>query len=192
MRYHVKSLFRYEAVSNQGKPYTLTSTKEEPMFCYVMGDFVKIYRPNSKLRFLYGGEKQEDYVFGFEQLPNKGDILFITGGEKDVLSLSAHHFNAICFNSETASIPENVIESLQLRFRHIILLYDMDETGLREAQRQAELLAKYNVLHLALPLEGTRHFRLLRLGTYGKRVARLTHRQTFGNVHTNDYDAAFL
>ena len=157
MRYHVKSLFRYEAVSSQGKPYTLTSTKEEPMFCYVMGDFVKIYRPNSKLRFLYGGEKQEDYVFGFEQLPNKGDILFITGGEKDVLSLSAHHFNAICFNSETASIPENVIESLQLRFRHIILLYDMDETGLREAQRQAELLAKYNVLHLGLPLEGTKN-----------------------------------
>ena len=153
-QYRVKSLFRYEAVSGQGKAFTLTSTKEEPIFCYTMGDFVKIYRPKSKLRFLYGGEKLEDYVFGFEQLPNKGDILFITGGEKDVLSLSAHHFNAICFNSETASIPENIIESLQLRFRHIILLYDMDETGLREAQRQTELLAQYNVLYLELPLRG--------------------------------------
>ncbi len=92
----------------------------------------------------------------FEQLPNKGDILFITGGEKDVLSLSAHHFNAICFNSETASIPVNIIESLQLRFRHIILLYDVDETGRREAQRQMELLAQYNVLYLELPLRGTK------------------------------------
>lgn len=119
-----------------------------------MGDFIKIYRPHSKLRFLYGGEKLKDYVFGFEQLPTKGDILFISGGEKDVLSLSAHHFNAIFFNSETASIPENIIESLQLRFRHIILLYDMDDTGLREAQRQMELLAQYNVLHLELPLQG--------------------------------------
>ena len=119
-----------------------------------MGDFIKIYRPYSKLRFLYGGEKLKDYVFGFEQLPTKGDILFITGGEKDVLSLYAHGFNAICFNSETASIPENIIESLQLRFRHIILLYDMDDTGLREAQRQMELLAQYNVLHLELPLQG--------------------------------------
>ena len=106
------------------------------------------------MRFLYGGVKLKDYVFGFEQLPTRGDILFITGGEKDVLSLSAHHFNAICFNSETASIPENIIESLQLRFRHIILLYDMDDTGLREAQRQMELLAQYNVLHLELPLQG--------------------------------------
>ena len=154
MRYHVKSLFRYDAISNQGKQFTLTSTNAEPIFCYMMGDFVKIYRPKSKLRFLYGGEKLEDYIFGFEQLPNKGDILFITGGEKDVLSLSAHHFNAICFNSETASIPESIIESLQLRFRHIILLYDMDETGLREAQRQTELLAQYNVLYLELPLRG--------------------------------------
>lgn len=153
-RFAVKSLLRYESVSNQGKVYTLSSTEKEPVFCYMMGSFVKIYRPFSKMRFLYGGEKDEHYIFGLEQLPSKGDILFITGGEKDVLSLSAHHFNAICFNSETASIPENIIESLQLRFRHIILLYDTDETGLRETRRQAEALARYNILTLTLPLQG--------------------------------------
>ena len=155
-KYHVKSLFRYETISNQGNPFSLTSTKNEPIFCYVMGDFVKIYRPNSKLRFLYGGNKSKDYIFGFEQLPSKGDILFITGGEKDVLSLSSHHFNAICFNSETASIPEPIIESLQLRFRHIILLYDTDETGLREAERQAKQLEPYHVFCLSLSLRGTK------------------------------------
>ena len=153
-RYNVKSLVRYEALSNQGKTYTLLSSQDEPMFCYMMGDFVKVYRPFSKLRFVYGGEKREDYIFGFKQLPNKGDMLFITGGEKDVLSLSAHHFHAICFNSETATIPENVIESLQLRFRHIIILYDTDETGVREAQRQVDQLSQYNVLTLLLPLQG--------------------------------------
>ena len=153
-RYNVKSLVRYEALSNQGKTYTLLSSQDEPMFCYMMGDFVKVYRPFSKFRFVYGGEKREDYIFGFEQLPNKGDMLFITGGEKDVLSLSAHHFHAICFNSETATIPENVIESLQLRFRHIIILYDTDETGVREAQRQVDQLSQYNVLTLLLPLQG--------------------------------------
>lgn len=75
-QYHVKSLFRYDAISSQGKQFTLTSTNAEPMFCYMMGDFVKLYRPKSKLRFLYGGEKLENYIFGFEQLPNKGDILY--------------------------------------------------------------------------------------------------------------------
>ena len=153
-RFHVKSLARYESISNQGKPFTLGSTNEEPMFAYNMGAFVKIYRPKSKLRFLYGCEKVTDYVFGFQQLPSKGDIIFITGGEKDVLSLSAHGFNAICFNSETAEIPENIIEGLQLRFRHIIILYDTDETGIREAKQQTNALIQYKVLSLTLPLQG--------------------------------------
>ncbi|WP_449015963.1 AAA family ATPase [Prevotella sp.] len=153
-RFHVKSLARYESVSNQGKPFTLGSTHEDPMFAYSMGKFVKVYRPKSKLRFLYGGEKVNDYVFGFQQLPSKGDVVFITGGEKDVLSLSAHGFNGICFNSETAQIPENIIEGLQLRFRHIIILYDSDETGIREAKRQTDALAQYKVLSLTLPLQG--------------------------------------
>lgn len=153
-RFHVKSLARYESVSNQGKPFTLGSTHDEPMFGYSMGKFVKVYRPKSKLRFLYGGEKVNDYVFGFQQLPSKGDVVFITGGEKDVLSLSAHGFNAICFNSETAQIPENIIEGLQLRFQHIIILYDTDETGVREAKRQTDAFAQYKVLSLTLPLQG--------------------------------------
>ncbi len=153
-RFHVKSLARYESISNQGKPFTLRGTHEEPMFAYNMGAFVKVYRPKSKLRFLYGGEKVTDYVFGFQQLPSKGDIIFITGGEKDVLSLSAHGFNAICFNSETAEIPENIIEGLQLRFRHIIILYDTDETGIREAKQQTNALIQYKVLSLTLPLQG--------------------------------------
>jgi len=43
-----------------------------------------------------------------------GDILFITGGEKDVLSLAAHGFNAISMNSETANIPKNLLRALKL------------------------------------------------------------------------------
>ena len=155
-RFHVKALTRYESISNQGKPFTLVSTLEEPIFAYYMGKFVKVYRPKSKLRFLYGGEKVDDYVFGFQQLPSKGDMIFITGGEKDVLSLTAHGFNAICFNSESAQIPENIIEGLQLRFRHIIILYDSDETGIREAKRQTEALTQYKVLSLTLPLQGNK------------------------------------
>ncbi len=88
-RFHVKSLARYESVSNQGKPFTLASTHEEPMFAYSMGKFVKVYRPKSKLRFLYGGEKVNDYVFGFQQLPSKGDVVFITGGENFALGNEA-------------------------------------------------------------------------------------------------------
>ena len=156
-RFRVRSLKRYESVSAEGKKFELYGSPTEPMFAYIGNGYVKIYRPHSpKIRFLYGGLMPATYCFGIEQIPTKGDMLFITGGEKDVLSLYAHGFNAICFNSETAQIPESIIESLRLRFRHIILLYDADETGVREAHRQAEHLAEYKVLNLALPLSGTK------------------------------------
>ena len=186
-RFRVKSLSRFESVSNQGKPYALRSTTEEPMFCYTMGAFVKVYRPFSTIRFLYAGNKTDDYVFGLEQLPNKGDMLFITGGEKDVMSLAAHGFHAICFNSETAQIPENIVESLRLRFRHIILLYDTDETGKRESERQAEQLAGYHVLNLTLPLQGSKGEKdisdYFRLG-YGEKDLRALLSEMFSNLYT--------
>ena len=156
-RFRVRSLKRYESVSTEGKKFELYGSPTEPIFAYIGNGYVKIYRPHSpKIRFLYGGRMPATYCFGMEQIPAKGDMLFITGGEKDVLSLYAHGFNAICFNSETAQIPTSIIESLQLRFRHIILLYDADETGVREAHKQSEHLAEYKVLNLSLPLSGTK------------------------------------
>ncbi|SET26401.1 MULTISPECIES: bifunctional DNA primase/helicase [unclassified Prevotella] len=155
--FRVRSLKRYESVSAEGRKFELHSSPTEPIFAYIGNGYVKIYRPHSpKIRFLYGGRMPATYCFGMEQIPTKGDMLFITGGEKDVLSLYAHGFNAICFNSETAQIPTSIIESLQLRFRHIILLYDADETGVREAHKQVEHLAEYKVLNLSLPLSGTK------------------------------------
>ena len=156
-RFCVRSLKHYESVSAEDRKFELYGSPTEPMFAYIGNGYVKIYRPHSpKIRFLYGGRMPATYCFGMEQIPAKGDMLFITGGEKDVLSLYAHGFNAICFNSETAQIPTSIIESLQLRFRHIILLYDADETGVRESHRQAEHLAEYKVLNLSLPLSGTK------------------------------------
>ena len=50
-RFHVKSLARYESISNQkGKPFTLGATHDEPMFAHNMGTFVGSIM--SKLRFL--------------------------------------------------------------------------------------------------------------------------------------------
>lgn len=155
--FRVRCLKRYESISIEGQKFELHSSPTEPIFAYIGNGYVKIYRPHSpKIRFLYGGRMPATYCFGMEQIPTKGDILFITGGEKDVLSLYAHGFNAICFNSETAQIPTSIIESLQLRFRHIILLYDADETGVREAHKQAEHFVEFKVLNLTLPLSGTK------------------------------------
>lgn len=177
-KFNVQRLHRYESVSKEGGKFQLLSSPTEPIFAYPEKSYIKIYRPNSsKMRFLYGGRMPRTYCFGLEQIPSKGDILFITGGEKDVLSLYAHGFHAICFNSETAQIPKNIIESLRLRFRHIVLLYDVDQTGRREAQRQTEALSEYDVLQLNLPLSGTKTEKdisdFFALGNDGKDLKKL-------------------
>ena len=155
-RYGVVSLAEYFGISNSGRSYTLRSSPSEPMFGYVRQNGIKVYRPQSQSRFLFGGSFNDYYCFGLEQLPATGDTLFITGGEKDVLSLAAHGFPAICFGSETARIPHKLIEELSQRFQNIVLLYDMDATGKKHALALQQELRAYNVGRLELPLAGTK------------------------------------
>ncbi len=153
-QYRVVSLKKFSSENKDGKPYTLIATEQEPMFGYLGRKHVKVYRPQSQIRFLYGGDMGENYCFGLEQLPAKGDLLFITGGEKDVMSLAAHGLNAICFNSETAMIPQTLIHRLSFRFKHIVLLFDTDKTGLESSLKRVEELRQYGVKRLVLPLSG--------------------------------------
>lgn len=156
-KYNVQSVQTFEGYNRSNESYKISSTTIEPMFAYMGVGFAKIYRPKSiKMRFFYGGEMPSVYCFGLDQLPNKGDMVFITGGEKDVMSLASRGFNAICFNSETAAVPKSLIEMLDRRFRHIVFLYDMDETGRRESSKRVEELSAYNVLGMELPLSGAK------------------------------------
>jgi hypothetical protein len=146
--YKVISLSEFKSENNEGNPFSFFSSDAEPVFGYTGKRHIKLYRPFSDVRFLYGGSLPENYCFGLEQLPAKGDTLFITGGEKDVLSLVSHGFYAISFNSETSHIPQNIIKKLSYRFKHIILLYDTDTTGLESSLKHAQRLSDLGVKRL--------------------------------------------
>jgi energy-coupling factor transporter ATP-binding protein EcfA2 len=155
-RYNVCSIDTYFGVSKENKEFFLKSTIEQPIFGYQGRRYTKLYRPNSPFRFLYTGEMTENYIFGLEQLPVRGDIIFITGGEKDVLSLVAHGFHAICLNSETAHIPKNLLRGLSYRFKHITILYDSDETGKSSMEKLTKDYKSFQLKSLLLPLPGTK------------------------------------
>lgn len=155
-QYKVCSVKEFKSENNEGIPYAITSSATEPVFGYKNKRYIKLYRPFSKIRFLYGGDIGENYCFGLEQLPSKGDTVFITGGEKDVLSLSSKGFYAICFNSETVNIPTGIIHKLSFRFKHIILLYDVDKTGVESSAKHEKQLSEYGVKRLLLPLSGSK------------------------------------
>lgn len=155
-RFKVAPLLKFSSENSEGKPFSFSSTPKEPIYGYTGKQHIKIYRPFSDIRFLYAGDFGDNYCFGLEQLPSKGDLLFITGGEKDVMSLTAHGFHAICFNSETAAIPMGIVRKLSYRFKHIILLFDVDKTGLDSSAKQEQNLKEYGVKRLLLPLSGTK------------------------------------
>ena len=142
-RYGAVSLAEYRGETREGKAFGFSSTPAEPMFGYKGKWGVKVYRPMSEVRFVYGGHTGDNYCFGLEQLPSKGDLLFLTGCEKDVLTLAAHGFHAICFNSETSVIPAKTVRKLVYRFKHIVLLYDTDKTGLECSEKHRAQLSEY-------------------------------------------------
>lgn len=155
-RYGVVSLVEYRSETGDGKVFGFTSTPAEPMFGYRGKWGIKVYRPQAEIRFVYGGHTGDNYCFGLEQLPAKGDLLFVTGGEKDVLTLAAHGFHAICFNSETSLVPVKILRKVVYRFKHVVFLYDTDKTGLESSERHVAQLAEYGLKRLVLPLAGTK------------------------------------
>ena len=178
-QYKVVALKEFQSENKDGKSFTFKSSEEEPIFGYTGKRYVKIYRPFSTVRFLYGGNIGDNYCFGLEQLPAKGDTLFITGGEKDVMTLAAHGFHAICFNSETSIIPTGIIYKLTFRFKHLVLLYDADKTGVESAIKHEKSLSEYGVKRLLLPLSGE------------KKEKDITDYFTKGNTR-NDFRRLFL
>ncbi len=89
--------------------------------------------------------------FGYEQLPEKDEMLIITSGEKDVLTLSSQRYTAICLNSETQiKIDDNILKEIKSRFSTIAVLYDLDETGEKSALALAN---QYDFQFIKLPME---------------------------------------
>lgn len=89
----------------------------------------KIYAPFEKDEYKWISDIKGSYYFGMDQLPNSGEVLFITKALKDIMVFYEQGFSAICPPSETYDVEEAVINILKRKFRRIIVNYDNDETG---------------------------------------------------------------
>ena len=149
-KFNVKALLEFHTLNKEGQNYTVKSNSVKFIFAYDNIDWVKIYKPKDEkqFRFQYLGIKAPDFIFGWNQLPEKGESVFITGGEKDVMSLFSKGFPAIALNSETASLNKHISDDLKTRFTKVIILYDNDETGLKQSER---LAIEHNLNRLILP-----------------------------------------
>jgi hypothetical protein len=89
--YKVCSIREFKSVNNENQPYSIVSSLTEPIFGYNNIHYIKLYRPFSKIRFLYGGDIGKNYCFGLEQLPAKGDTVLITGVRKMFFCRYCYH-----------------------------------------------------------------------------------------------------
>lgn len=106
---------------------------DNPAYCYYFSkEDIKIYMPyNNFTKFLCN----TNYIQGYDLLPTRGDILFITKSYKDVMVLYEMGFPAIAPQGESQSISDDVISNLKTRFKRIIIMYDYDLTGVRFANK---------------------------------------------------------
>lgn len=79
------------------------------------------------------------HVQGLSELPKEGgDLLIITKSLKDVMCCYEMGFNAIAAASETVFIPEDILRSLRSKWKHIVILYDRDQTGMLKARQYSK------------------------------------------------------
>jgi 5S rRNA maturation endonuclease (ribonuclease M5) len=64
-----------------------------------------------------------------------GSILIITKSLKDVMVLHEMGFDAVAASSETTFIPDDILETLKKKYKHILILYDRDPTGMKNARQ---------------------------------------------------------
>ncbi len=152
-RFHVRSVVSFQTSTDSGRMMKDQSSDAFPIFAYEINkNCHKIYEPlaEKRFRFRWIGSKPENHLFGLQQLPFSGDLLFLAAGEKDCLTLAAQGFSAFTLNSETATLPKEMAESLKARFKNILVAYDLDETGIRSSQKLADT---HGFAQLRLPAE---------------------------------------
>lgn len=105
---------------------------------YEQGKF-QIYQPYaSKDRKWFSNTGS--MIYGFEQLPLFGKLLFITSSKKDILTLTSLGYNAVSPNNEGSKLPEDKYEELNNRFDKIVIYFNNDYQGLKAAHTMSEEL----------------------------------------------------
>jgi 5S rRNA maturation endonuclease (ribonuclease M5) len=147
------SVYPIEGIMQNGRLYK-SSVKGQPIFgMFRSENSVKVYfpRPSDSRKFIQFGEKPEDWIFGWNQLPRKGRICFICAGEKDTVVMNEIiGYPAISPNSESAygNITEKHIEELKSRYSVVCVMFDNDKTGLEYSKKISN---RYKLINIQLP-----------------------------------------
>lgn len=111
--------------------YNKVWNKKDPAYAYKIGTekYIIYYPKRDTLRFICNG----NYIQGWNQLPETGEVLVITKSLKDVMVLWKYGIPAIAPSGESSEISAELINDLRKRFTNIFSLFDFDRTGRKAA-----------------------------------------------------------
>lgn len=113
-----------------------TYKETSPMYAYKVFNKFKIYRPLTSKYTKWRTNLTNRHVQGLAELPREGgNLLIITKSLKDVMCLYEMGYHAIAASSETTFIPDDILQSLRSKWKHIVILYDRDRTGMLNARQ---------------------------------------------------------
>lgn len=125
-----------------------------PNHCYAFRfhNGYKIYSPYETDNKWYSNVGKET-IQGYKQLPEYGEIVFLTSSLKDVMCLGVLGYSAVALQSEMQMPDENFIQEIRSRFKEIIVLYDNDfESERNPGQEMAKKICeRFNLRNLLIP-----------------------------------------
>ncbi len=166
------------AKNSKGESWEITATENYPIYYYDYGSWGKLYQPLGDIRFMYVGEKPENFFFGErdfiklyanakngiypgmvaadwvegEEAGSEVDMtwkeLIICSGPSDALNVHSAGFHVCWLNSETADLTEYEFSLLQKIAKKIYILYDIDDTGIANMYRIALRYLDINIIRL--------------------------------------------
>jgi len=118
------------------------------MFSVKLGDLAYAFLEGTKFQIYqpYANKDKKWFsntgamVYGYDQLPPFGKLLFITSSKKDILTLKSLGYYAVASNNEGTMLPRDKYEDLNNRFDRIVLFFNNDPQGLKAAHMMAEEL----------------------------------------------------
>lgn len=108
---------------------------KNPMYAYKVYNHFKIYKPLADKYTKWRNNLTDFDIQGFEQLPDKGDLLIITKSLKDVMVLHEMGYNAISPASESTWLPDKALKAILRRFKRVLINFDRDVPGIKNMRK---------------------------------------------------------
>ncbi len=112
----------------------------------------KIYRPLEG-DFKWSSNVGSECLQGYRQLPQHGNVVFLTSSLKDIMCLAVLGYPSFALQSEMLVPSKETIEEAQARFKEVIVLYDNDFDNPRNPGQTmaAKICDVYGLNNIVIP-----------------------------------------